>query len=69
MDEITRAAELTKARTLELDAAVLEIAVEKALASRDFDSLADRIREIAALMKAQCREIRATVAQHQPDRN
>ena len=69
MDEITRAVELSKARTLELDAAILEIAVDKVEASRDYEILAKRVREIVVLMKDQCREIRGTVAQHEPDRN
>lgn len=69
MDEITRAVELTKARVLELDAALLEIAVGKAEASQDYGALAKRIREIAATMRGQCREIRAVVMQHMPDRN
>lgn len=68
MDEIARAVEMTKARVLELGAAILEIAVETE-ASRDYETLAKRIREIAVDMKDQCREIRATVAQHEPDRN
>lgn len=69
MDEIHRAVELAKARTLELDAAYLEIIVEKAETQKSYASLAARIREAVAMMKDQCREIRATVAQHEPDRN
>jgi signal transduction histidine kinase len=69
MDEITRAVELTKARMLELDAAIIEIAVETAEASRDYEALAKRVCEIAATMKDQCREIRAAVAQYEPGRN
>jgi hypothetical protein len=67
MDEITRAVELTKARLLEIDAALLSIAVDKC--PQDYESLAKRIREIAVDMKEQCREIRATVAQHEPNRD
>jgi len=67
MDEVTRAVELAKARTLELDAALLMVIVAKA--PHDYDALSKEVLRIADMMKQQCQEIRATVAQHEPDRN
>jgi hypothetical protein len=69
MDAITRAVELAKARALEIDAAYLAIILEKAEATKNFEDFAARIREAVAMMKDQCQEIRAAVAQHEPDRN
>lgn len=69
MDETTRAVELAKARMLELDAAIVEIALEEAEASGDYRGLAKRIREIVTMMKSQCLEFRAAVAQYDPGRN